>query len=331
MSIIQEFQEMIRNNDVEMCNKIINESHFDYKDFLPIHTSIWGKNYNMTCFFIQKVKEKGICQEELNRYDGEGFTPLYVASAQQDHDLCKLLIKNGADIDKKDMNYGVSPLHLACCNQSVKIVNLLLYHGADMRTKDYKGITPLDDLVRLNNDLLLEMFIEEYRRRESKKEIITVKYMLSDDLDKATIENDYFSCDYIIKNNPTAILEEYPLGIPLYLSCKYGHMEIFCLFTGRIKSLNIDKPFKNGNTLLHAACYSGNIDLCNLLIEEYNANVNSENDMKQTPIIVASIKGYYKICKLLQKKRANVYHKDNNEKSSIDYTFICSKNFTLVN
>lgn len=308
---------LVEENNIEECKKLIKDPSFTYCTYLPIHLSVYQKKYDMLLLFIDHIRDTE-WMDEINRYNDDGLTPLYIASSLEDHAMCRFLIHCGADINKKDKNYGLSPFHLVCCNNSLSIANLLLYHGADIYSVDHNGVSIYDDITRLKHTEIALMIGDH---RFSDVSTTTIKYMLSDELDKAVIEGDYSSCAYIIDRDPLAILEKYEQGVPLYLSCRKGFISIFKLLMERICNFNINTPFKNGNTLLHAACYSGNIDLCDLLLHVYKADIEAINEFQQTPIIIAAVRKHYKLCKYLKTVGANMYHQDKYGKCSIDYTF----------
>ncbi len=69
-------------------------------------------------------------------------TPLHSACAISNYDIAELLIKNGADVNAKQMQ-GVTPLHSAAHNGKIDLVKLLIENGADKQLKMDDGQTPL--------------------------------------------------------------------------------------------------------------------------------------------------------------------------------------------
>ncbi|CAK0885987.1 unnamed protein product, partial [Prorocentrum cordatum] len=69
-----------------------------------------------------------------------------------------------------------------------------------------------------------------------------------------------------------------------------------------------------GNTLLHSAATSGKQDICELIVEEGKAKVDSRDSKGWTPLMVAAFYGHKKLCVYLRSKGAdallmNAYHK----------------------
>lgn len=69
-------------------------------------------------------------------------TPLHSACAISNYEIAELLIKNGADVNARQMQ-GVTPLHSAAHNGQTKIVILLIDNGAAVNSKMDNGQTPL--------------------------------------------------------------------------------------------------------------------------------------------------------------------------------------------
>ena len=61
----------------------------------------------------------------MNRANEDGVTPLFVACQQGHVDVARLLLDNGAEVDRN----GATPLFVACQNGHVDAARLLLEHG----------------------------------------------------------------------------------------------------------------------------------------------------------------------------------------------------------
>ena len=84
---------------------------------------------------------------EVNIKDFIGLTALHQAIYKGHIEVARLLLKHGADPDKKDNYYQASPLFVAELLGKKRIKKLLLKHGA----------SPLDESekLKLNNNKLL--------------------------------------------------------------------------------------------------------------------------------------------------------------------------------
>ena len=59
-----------------------------------------------------------------------------------DVDAARLLLDNGAEVDRANQN-GATPLHIACCTGHVDLARLLLDNGAEVNRAMKDGATPL--------------------------------------------------------------------------------------------------------------------------------------------------------------------------------------------
>ena len=72
-----------------------------------------------------------------------GITPLHSATCQGKIEIVRILIKNGAEINKA--SYGrQTALHFAALNGSPLIAKLLIDNGATLNPLDSEDWTPLD-------------------------------------------------------------------------------------------------------------------------------------------------------------------------------------------
>jgi adenosylhomocysteine nucleosidase len=69
--------------------------------------------------------------------------PLHSAAAGRHHEVCRLLIAGGADVNARQ-RHGFTPLHAAAQHGDVELVELFLSAGADPRAPTDDGDTPAD-------------------------------------------------------------------------------------------------------------------------------------------------------------------------------------------
>ena len=84
---------------------------------------------------INSAKELGILSDLINKADNYGQTPLYNASNYGHLRSVKLLLNNGAEIDKAKFD-GVTPLMGASWKGHLDVVNVLIKTNADVNLKD---------------------------------------------------------------------------------------------------------------------------------------------------------------------------------------------------
>ena len=143
-------------------------------------------------------------------------------------DIVRLLLANGADINKADYD-GRTPLYLACRNDNLDIVRLLLANGADINKADYDGRTPLLWACRYNKPEIVELLLNKGAQESINK---------ADNCGET----------------------------PLYWACYHDNLDIITLLLaiGAEKSVNIADKY--GRTPLYEACDNNNLELVKLLL-----------------------------------------------------------------
>lgn len=90
--------------------------------------------------------------------DGNEGSALHLAVRSDQQEIAQLLIDLGAVVDMRDYN-DYTPLHNAAWNGNLDMVKLLLKAGADLNATHYAGHTPLSS-ARDNNQTEVVEFIE---------------------------------------------------------------------------------------------------------------------------------------------------------------------------
>ena len=89
-------------------------------------------------------------------HSGLSLSPLHMAAHYGHKDVVILLLKRGADINKRNA-YGRTPLHLAACGGHKGIVRVLLEKGAEMDMKDTWGDTPLSNAANRGHKQVVQL------------------------------------------------------------------------------------------------------------------------------------------------------------------------------
>lgn len=145
------------------------------RDLSPFSTV---RSLEMAVFFI-----KNGC--DVNQESMDGYTPLHNACLVGDiklvkylisqgakikdsmimdtknHEILKLLIDGGADVNALKGKDKMSALHEACGYRNLTKVKFLVEHGADLKVKDRLGRTPLFYAVRMGQKELVDYLIEK--------------------------------------------------------------------------------------------------------------------------------------------------------------------------
>lgn len=99
-------------------------------------------------------------QKAIHEYSGDGFTGLHVACYFGQADVAKLLLENGADVNKIAMNgTDLRPLQSAVAGCHVDVVRVLLDFKPDLNVRMLGGFTPLMSAHALGDEEIIRMLM----------------------------------------------------------------------------------------------------------------------------------------------------------------------------
>ncbi|MGC9367824.1 MAG: ankyrin repeat domain-containing protein, partial [bacterium] len=94
----------------------------------------------------------------INSTDSDGRTPLHIASWQGRVDIIEDLIKNGANVNEKDLANNETPLFYGI--EEERVVRVLLENGAEVNIADFEGETPLLEASRNNDVEIINLLLD---------------------------------------------------------------------------------------------------------------------------------------------------------------------------
>ena len=123
--------------------------------------------------------------------------------------------------------FGLTPFHLAIIKQDKNMVDLLYDHGANVNELDNEGNTCIHHIVNIGEVKWLRQIVKNYN----------------------------INC--YLKNNKG--------NIPFMLACLNNNVDIVEFFIDKIPNLNWKN--KQGQTALHAAVFSNNLQILEILLK----------------------------------------------------------------
>ena len=194
-------------------------------------------------------------------------SPMHIAAERGNFELCQHIIGKLEDKNPKDFNYGETPLHWAAEEGHYGVCKLILENNSNKNPKDYKGITPAH-LAAARDDLeLCKLIIDN-------------------------LENDG-------DNNPKDIGG----GTLLHYAAAATKVDLkLCQFLIESLKSNGDKNPKDfeGTTPLHVAAENGDLELCELIVENVT-DKSPLNNKQETPKDLAYKNGNLYLSEVLSK------------------------------
>ena len=219
-----------------------------------------------------------------------GDAPLFDALEQGDHELVRLLVEAGADVNAAEGFGGNTPLHEAVEQGDVEMVKILVAAGADAHAEGFMSRTPLS-----------------LAAEEGAAEIMQILLGSDPDADTPGSGED--------KETPTqsASGSEAPARPParppqaptqsaigseaLYAAIEKGDVEMVRLLVEGGADVNAAEGF-GGNTPLHEAVEQGDAEMVKILVAA-GADVNAEGYFNRTPLSLAAEEGATEIMQIL--------------------------------
>jgi ankyrin repeat protein len=162
------------------------------------------------------------------------------------------------------------PLFTAAKAGNLNFVHLLHSYGADINILDHNHTTPLHHACKSNHRDIVDFLIEHdadlnIRSMDKNESAIDYAYRYPADVNLVT---------HLHKlGAKSEKLESHPLHFAAFL----GDLDLFQRVCDNTKDIDIDLRDFVGRTVLHCACYSGNVDMVKKCME-YGPNVNSIED-----------------------------------------------------
>tara|TARA_R110002073_G_scaffold139728_5_gene290082 strand:+ start:808 stop:1458 length:651 start_codon:yes stop_codon:yes gene_type:complete len=98
----------------------------------------------------------------VHEYSGDGFTALHLASYFGSADVARLLLENGAEVDKLAMNGSdLRPLQSAVASLHLDVVKILLEFDPDVNVQMMGGFSPLMSAAALGSSEIVALLIEK--------------------------------------------------------------------------------------------------------------------------------------------------------------------------
>jgi len=222
--------------------------------------------------------------------------------SQEQWELVKYLLDQGADANEKAANGGDSAITVATYSGNITLMEMLLDYGADIEIANKDGQTPI---IRTKNTLALSLLVKRGANINAKDNY------------------GYTALRWATQNgNIPAMKLLLDSGANTEIRCNLGRTPIFhtndheeALSLLMKKGANINAKDREGKTALRLATQIGDIPLMKLLLDS-GADTEIGDNLGQTPIF--HTEKHFEALSLLMEKGAIIDAKDKDGKTALD-------------
>lgn len=177
---------------------------------------------------------------------------LLKATKRGDLDTVKECIKKRVKVNILDRE-GNTPLHYACSCKNIEMVDLLIKAGANVNKKNRQGFTPISLALFIKDDIQVAKKLVDSYRVDLNKQDFGGRPLLTWACEFGNMEVVDFLINFKVDVNK---IDEGGYA-PIHVAIMHQNMPIIEKILDN-KKVNINKKDKSGRTPLHFACRSGN-------------------------------------------------------------------------
>ena len=263
----------------------------------------------------------------------DGMNCLHIAASNGCYRLCKLLLeKYRFDIDVSN-NRGWSVLHCAVEAKHLELFQYLVEMGSNVHKQTKDGISCLHIaagngclrfckvlLEKCNFSILMDndngWSAVHFAAKAGDLELFQYLIEQGNDVCRRTKDgmiclhiaalNGYFGlCKLLLeKYNVDIYLRDHNEGNVLHFAVESGDIDI-CQYIIE-KGIDVNSKKKDGTNCFHIAALNGHFHLCKALLEKYDFNIHMTNDSGMNVLLFAAESGNLDLCKYLIKKGSNI-------------------------
>ncbi|MBN1409232.1 MAG: ankyrin repeat domain-containing protein [Spirochaetales bacterium] len=265
----------------------------------PLTAAVSNAELEATKLLLKKGADPNYIEKDP---DGGSYVQpmLHSAAANDNTEILKLLLENGANI-KKLNEFDESALDITILHERFENTKCLVKQGADA---EYSQISPL--IVSIILDIP-----DDFKRYLKETRYVSLADKFDDSpLHWAVISGNTGFADALLKAGAPLTGACFSGYEPLHLAVKKNKREMVSRLIRAGADVNRKMPDQvidgKANTPLHLACHHADCELVRLLLEN-GADVSAENAEGLTPVWTAVLKENPGAVKLLAEKGANMH------------------------
>ena len=268
--------------------------------FKPIMHAV-NKGYTTV---VQLLIEYGAGVRQLT---GNGKTVLHLAAQHGRKEITRLLLERVPDLAARD-RMGRTALHLASLNGHAEVVETLVPNSG-IDALDGNGDTPLR-LASENGHLSAVKVL-----LESGARVDLTGTDRRTALHSAATNGHEAIAEMILPQGNAVKLKFADIVDVFQEAAKRGFLHICRLCLPIVNDEMIDGGYREQQTALHHAAQNGNEEIVKLLLDN-GTDIECENDVGNTPLVVAAIAGRCQVVQILLARKANTF-KQNSKRQTL--------------
>ena len=287
------------NGHLEICKALLQKYNFDIhatddSSWTVLHGAAWSGDLELLQYLIENGSD-GFSKTK------DGRSCLHIAAEQGDLNICRMLLKNYNFVIHETDDAGLTVLHSAALGGDLALLQYLIENGSDVFSKTKNGRSCLHlaaekghlDLCRA----LLQNYNFDIHARDDDMFTVLLHAACSDDLKLL---------EYLIENGSDIFSKTTDGRSCLHLAAENGHLEI-CKALLQKYNFDIHATDDSSWTVLHGAAWSGDLELLQYLIENGSDGFSKTKDGRSC-LHIAAEQGDLNICRMLLKNYNFVIH-----------------------
>lgn len=250
---------------------------------------------------VSGVKDLLEKDKDLAQAEEQGVSALHLAANQGNLQIVKILVENGAKLNKKDSD-GDTPI-LAGMKHAM-VAEYLLQQGCDVTIANDNGQTVAHKAALFNHHQILKDLIKK------GADLNAMDSEGDTPLHDAINEGSHTACEVLIGWPKINIRRANKKGFtPLHFAALKDTPTIVELLINKDKMI-VDEQKEDGFTPLHVAAINNHTDVMKILLVKGKAKVDMRTQKKQTALHLAAEQAYMDAVQLLLQHGADVNAKD---------------------
>ena len=294
---------------LNLCKELIDKRKFDFhitanNGWQALHFSVQNGSYEL----LRYLADMGT---DIHVKTNEEMNCLHIAASEGHLNLCKELIdKYKFDVNIAD-NLGWTALHYSALNGSYELVTYFAEMGTDIHLKTNDGKNCLHIAALKGHLNLCKVLIDKHNvdwhmtNNHGSYELSKYFADIGTDIHNKTNDGANYLHIAALKGNLNLCKElidkhKFDLHITddrgwtaLHYSVLSGSYELFKYFASM--GTDIHLKTNDGKNCLHIAALEGDLDLCKVLIDKHNFDVNMAENLGSTALHFSAQNGSYEL------------------------------------